>query len=181
MAMSGDDIRRLEPVDVPALRAFLERLPEGERRWFKDDVLEPTVVEAWARDEHARHLVRIDETGRVIAYGAIHPGRGWSSHVGEMTLMVDPQMRRRGVGREMARSVLVEALRLGLRKVVVEVVADQPSAEAMFRSMGFEPEAMLRDHIRDRGGQLRDLVVLSHPVEENWGVMAATGVEDALA
>jgi RimJ/RimL family protein N-acetyltransferase len=98
-----------------------------------------------------------------------------------MTLMVDPQMRRRGVGREMARSVLVEALRLGLRKVVVEVVADQPSAEAMFRSMGFEPEAMLRDHIRDRGGQLRDLVVLSHPVEENWGVMAATGVEDALA
>ena len=76
--------------------------------------------------------------------------------------------------------MLLEALRAGLRKVVVEVVADEHSAIALFRRLGFEPEALLRDHIRDRDGRLRDLVLLAHPVEDNWGIMAATGVEAAV-
>ena len=40
--------------------------------------------------------------------------------------------------------------------MVVEVVADQDSTIALFRSHGFDPEALLRDHVRDRSGELRD-------------------------
>jgi L-amino acid N-acyltransferase YncA len=175
------DTARLAADHVLALRDFLARLPEGERRWFREDVLDPAVVEAWAADGHAIHLVDVDARGRVLAYGAVLPGRGWSSHVGELTLMVAADLRRQGLGTAMGRRLLVEALRVGLRKVVVEVVADQASAIAMFGLLGFEPEALLRDHVRDREGQLRDLMILAHRVSENWAVMAATGVEDALA
>ena len=174
------DVRRLSHDEVPALRALLARLPEGERRWFKEDVLDPAVAEAWATDTRDPHLLALDDGGRVVVYGAVRRGRGWSSHVGEMTLMVDPEMRRQGHGKAMARLVLLEALKAGMTKVVVELVADETAAIAMFGQLGFEPEALLRGHVRDRDGRLRDLVVLAHPVEENWGVLAATGVEDAV-
>jgi RimJ/RimL family protein N-acetyltransferase len=173
-------VRELESAHAPALLDFLERVPDGERRWFKDDVLDPAVVEAWRRDERSRHLVALEDSGRVVAYGSVQPGQGWSSHVGEITLIVDPSVRRQGYGGTLARRVLVEALGAGLTKVIVEVVADETSAIRLFGNLGFEPEALLRDHVRDRAGNLRDLMILAHPVSDTWGVLAATGVEDEI-
>lgn len=169
----------LDPSASDALAAFLRAIPEGERRWFKEDVLDPAVVDSWTRDGNPR-IIALEADDRVIAYGAVERGRGWSAHVGEITVMVAPSARRSGIGTQVARHVLVEALRAGLVKVVVEVVADQYSAIAMFRLLGFEPEAMLRDHVRDRDGRLRDLMLLAHPVADNWGIMAAIGVDSAL-
>ncbi|MBC7679820.1 MAG: GNAT family N-acetyltransferase, partial [Pseudorhodobacter sp.] len=67
-----------------------------------------------------------------------------------------------------------------LTKTVVEVVVDEVPAIGMFEALGFEPEALLRDHVRDKSGELHDLVVLAHEVEENWSGMAAAGIDDAL-
>jgi hypothetical protein len=39
---------------------------------------------------------------------------------------------------------------------------------------------LLRDHIRDRSGQLRDLMVLAHHVGETWSGMATVGVDQEL-
>ena len=68
-----------------------------------------------------------------------------------------------------------------LAKLVVEVVVDAVPAIGMFEALGFEPEALLRDHVRDRSGELRDLVVLAHSVEGTWSGMATAGLEEALA
>ena len=62
------------------------------------------------------------------------------------------------------------ALELGLTKMIVEVVADQEATVAMFRSLGFDPEALLADHVRDQNGDLRDLMLMAHSVEGSWGV-----------
>jgi len=51
----------------------------------------------------------------------------------------------------------------------------------MFEALGFEPEALLRDHVRDKSGELHDLVVLAHQVEGTWSAMATAGLEEALA
>jgi len=87
---------------------------------------------------------------------------------------------RRGIGRLLARRGLVDAIQLGLGKIVVEVVADQTAAVAMFQSLGFNAEALLRDHVRDRSGELRDLILLAHSVSDSWSEMATIGIEDAL-
>ena len=56
---------------------------------------------------------------------AVVPLQGWSSHVGEVRVIVDPAHRGRGIGRALARHAVLDALELGLTKLVVEVVADQ--------------------------------------------------------
>ena len=106
---------------------------------------------------------------------AVVPLHGWSSHVGEVRVIVDPDRRGRGIGRALARRAVLEAVELDLRKMVVEVVADQEPTIAMFRSLGFDPEALLTDHVRDQSGALRDLMILAHSVEEQWSSMAVAG------
>jgi ribosomal protein S18 acetylase RimI-like enzyme len=106
--------------------------------------------------------------------------QGWSSHVGEVRVIVDPDARGRGIGRALARHAVLEALNLGLTKMVVEVVADQEATIAMFRSLGFDPEALLADHVRDQAGDLRDLMILSHSVEQSWASMNASGIADSV-
>ena len=172
------EIKRLEPVDREALERFLARVPEGDRTFFKEDVEAPEVVDAWTRPGRARAVAVAD--GDVVGYVAVVPLHGWSSHVGEVRVIVDPDHRGRGVGRALARRAVIEAAELELSKMVVEVVADQEPTIAMFRSLGFDPEALLVDQVRDQSGALRDLMILAHSVEAQWSSMIAAGIADEL-
>jgi len=67
-----------------------------------------------------------------------------------------------------------------MRKVGVELAADQEHVIAMFSGLGFTGEALLHDHIRDRQGDFRDLVVLAHHVDQGWSALDAVGLADAL-
>jgi ribosomal protein S18 acetylase RimI-like enzyme len=172
------EIRPLESTDTPAVEAFLQRLPESDRTFFKEDVADPEVVASWSRPGAARLLAVEGDT--VVGSVAVVPLTGWSDHVGEVRVIVDPDRRGQGLGRALARRAVLEALELGLTKLVVEVVADQAPAVAMFRSLGFDPEALLKDHVRNRDGQLRDLMVLAHSVEASSAALAAAGIADSL-
>src|SRR3954454_9867217 len=172
------EFRPIAAGDESALQRFFARIPEADRTFLKEDVDDPDVIAAWARPGLARTIAV--EDGEVVGSVAVVPLHGWSSHVGELRLIVDPARRGRGVGRALARRAVLEALDLGLQKLVVEVIAAQEPAIAMFRSLGFEPEALLTDHVRDRAGELRDLMVLSHSVEEQWSAMIRSGIADAV-
>jgi L-amino acid N-acyltransferase YncA len=156
-------IRRLEPSDEDATRAFFERIPESDQRFFKEDVVgDPEVLSRWAADERARRLVAVDDQDRVRGYAAVIPGVGWSSHVAELHVIVDPDQRREGLGSELVWKALEATRDLTLSKLVVEVVAEQASAVAMFQALGFQPEAVLPGHVRDREGTEHDLVLLAN-------------------
>jgi ribosomal protein S18 acetylase RimI-like enzyme len=172
------EIRPIETGDEPALKRFFQRIPEGDRTFLKEDVDDPNVLAEWVRPGAARAIaVDGDE---VVGSVAVVPLHGWSSHVGEIRLVVDPDQRGRGIGRALARRAVLDALELGISKMVVEVIADQEALIAMFRGLGFEPEALLTDHVRDRSGELRDLMVLANSVEEQFAAMAAAGITDQL-
>jgi ribosomal protein S18 acetylase RimI-like enzyme len=172
------EIRELEVTDREAVERFVERVPERDRTFFKEDVAAPGVIEAWTNPGTAR-AVAVDD-GEVVGYVAVVPLHGWSSHVGEVRVIVDPDRRGRGIGRALVRRAVTEAIELDLRRMVVEVVADQEATIAMFRSLGFDPEALLADHVRDQSGALRDLMILAHSVEEQWSSMVAAGIADEL-
>jgi len=171
------EIRRIEPGDREALERFLDEIPDADRTFLKEDVADPDVVAAWVLPGDARSIAIGD--GDVVGYVAVIPLHGWSSHVGEVRIVVDPDHRGRGVGQALARHAVLEALELGVAKLVVEVIADQEALVAMFVALGFEPEALLIDHVRDRAGELRDLLVLAHSVNEQWASMAAAGIVDS--
>jgi L-amino acid N-acyltransferase YncA len=172
------EIRRLEKGDEVALTRFLSRIPEGDRTFFKEDVLDADVVAAWVRRGDARSLAV--EDGEVLGTVTVLPLQDWSSHVCEVRVIVDPAHRRRGIGSALARRAVLEALDLGLEKMVVEVIADQDATIAMFRSLGFDPEALLKDHVRDDEGRLHDLMLLAHSVEASRASIDAVGLGDAL-
>ena len=172
------EIRQIEARDHDAVGRFVGRIPEGDRTFFKEDVADPKVVTAWTELGAARSIALDDDV--VVGYVALIPLAGWSSHVGEVRVIVDPDHRGRGIGRTLAQHAVLEALSLGLRKMVVEVVADQEATIAMFRSLGFDPEALLKDHVRDQAGGTRDLMVLAHSVDDSFASMAAIGLGDAI-
>ncbi len=171
------------PLDGPLVEqveAFFARVPESDHSSFAEDVLAPGTVRAWLAEPRGRRAVAVDEGGQVVGYVAVLPLVGWSSHVGSLRVVVDPDCRGRGVGRQLARHGLMTSLDMQLGKLVVEVVVDAVPAIGMFEALGFEPEALLRDHVRDRAGGLHDLVVLAHLVEGTWSGMATVGFEDEL-
>ena len=83
-------------------------------------------------------------------------------------------------GRELARHAVHDAVELGLAKLVVEVIADQAELIAMFVALGFDAEALLADHVRDRNGQIRDLLVLANDVESQFAAMTTAGITEEL-
>jgi ribosomal protein S18 acetylase RimI-like enzyme len=179
--MTAAAIAPLDAGHLPALRRFLDALPDGDVTFIKEDVRDPAVAEAWVREGGpARRWVALEDSGAVSGLVSVRPLVGWSAHVGELRLVVDPGHRGRGLGRALARHALHEAVEAGLAKVVVEVVAEQEGAVRMFTDLGFRGEALLKDHIRDRSGALRDLLVLAHDARDEWSAMASVGVGDEL-
>lgn len=170
------NVRPLENDDRDGLRAFFARISESDRTFFKDDVLDPAVVAGWLHDQRGRRLVAVDDgvggDGAIIGYAAVLPGFGWSSHVGELRLVVDPERRRAGVGKQLARQGLVTAIEMGRAKVVVDVIADHEGTIGLFSTLGFQAEALLRDHVRDRDGEVHDLIIMGHLIEDTLSAMA---------
>jgi ribosomal protein S18 acetylase RimI-like enzyme len=157
------ELRLITEADAAIVYEFLNSLPEGDRTFFKEDTSAETVD---------------NDTPQAMV--AVMPGVGWSSHVAELRMVVGSDYRRRGIGRRLARHGLTEAVRLGQLKIVVEVVADKEGDIEMFTSIGFRPEALLQNQIRDHSGELRDLVLLSHDVEDVSASMDMLGLDEAV-
>ena len=179
--MTEPEVRELVAEDENAVREFFASMSAQDRTFFQQDVQDPKVIAAWAGDEHRIRRCAVDENGRLLAIAALRPGSDWTSHVADLVLLVAPEARRRRLGRTMARAMLLEAVRHDLIKVTVMIAADNAGAIDMFRTIGFEPEALLRDQLRNPDdGTLRDTVVLAHSVTDNWAGMIAGGFAEAL-
>jgi ribosomal protein S18 acetylase RimI-like enzyme len=172
------EIRPIEAGDSEALSGFFERIPESDRTFLKEDVGDPRVLADWVKPDAGRTIAVEDD--QVLGALAVVPLVGWSSHVGEVRLVVDPDHRGQGIGRRLARQAVLDAVDMGLGKLVVEVISDQAPLIAMFRGLGFEPEALLTNHVRDRSGQTRDLIVLANSVDEQFAALSTAGVADQL-
>jgi L-amino acid N-acyltransferase YncA len=168
--------RRLTGDDEEALRRFLRDMPEGDRTFFKEDLEDEESIARWCSAERGLRWV-IAEGDDVKAMVSLIPGALWSSHVAELRMVVAAAHRRRGLGRKLARVGLAEALSLGFRKIIVEVAAEKEGDIEMFTSIGFTVEALLKDHICDRNGHLRDLVILAHDTGSVSGSLGALGLE----
>ncbi len=99
--------------------------------------------EAWSREmmreelgaDHRCYLALVDEAGAVRGYaGLLVVGAEGDIQ----TIAVAPEARGGGQGRRLMHALLDEAARRGVREVFLEVRADNPVAQALYRSLGFE-------------------------------------------
>lgn len=176
-----------EPIEISALTVddvddvwdFFQRLPEGDRTFVKQPVTDIDTVRRWISDDSSwRGIARAD--GQVVGYVALMPGLGWSRHVAEIRLVVDPAVRRRGLGQRLARHAVALGLQHGHRKLVVEVVAEQESTITLFTRLGFRAEALLEDHVQHPDGGYRDLIMLANRTDEDWQLLTTVGLDEPL-
>jgi ribosomal protein S18 acetylase RimI-like enzyme len=173
------EISPFSAADVDEVWAFFQRVPDGDRTFVKEPVTELVAVQGWVDDARAlRYVARVD--GDVVGYVAVIPGIGWSRHVGEVRLVVDPAVRRRGIGQRLARHALRVAVEASLTKLVVEVVAVQESTIGLFTRLGFRAEALLEDQVQDPAGNFVDLIVLANRTDADWALLATVGLDEQL-
>lgn len=176
------NVRELTDADAGALRSFFGEMPAADRTFFQFDVDDPRVVDAYLGSGNRIRRVAADEHDRLLALATLTAGNDWSSHVADLVLLVAPDARGQGLGKLVARTMLIEAVKHGLKKVTVMIAADNQGAVTMFHRLGFEGEALLRDHLRNpEDGELRDTVVLAHMVDDTWSKMVTGGFEEAMA
>ena len=179
---NGTDVQidLLRAGDEAELLAFAQSLPEHDLLFMSRDIAQPPVLKAWIRE--SVELGRMPSLlaragGKVIGCSALmHDSHSWSPHVGELRAVVGAGARGLGLGRHLIQESFVQALAIGLEKLVAQMTTDQRGAIALFESMGFRPEALLAQHVRDRSGRKHDIVVLSHDVAAVQGRLAAFGV-----
>lgn len=170
-------LRDVTRADAAAVSDFFAALTGEDRTFFWDDITDPDVANRWVSDPRRNPMCAEDPDG-IAAFAALVPMTDWSAHVAELVLVVGPWARRRGHGRALAGAMLLAALRDGFTKVTVNVVAHRPGAIAMFQGIGFQAEALLRDHLRTPdSGELLDLIVLSHLAEETYATMVSAGLD----
>jgi len=85
----------------------------------------------------------------------------WTRHVAELRVAVAESCRGIGLGRWLLELAFETALEEGATKLVARMTPDQTGALRLFQRLGFEQEAVLRDHALDANGVTHDLVMLS--------------------
>ena len=178
-------LRLMEAGDGEAMLAFARGLPEHDLLFLRRDITQVDQVETWVQRIEAgvtTSLLVLDGEGTISGYATVdRSDLRWSQHVAELRVLVGPTLRGRGVGRLLTEEAFRIALGMGVDKIIGQMTVDQHEAIAVFRSLGFQPEALLRDHVKDRQGEKHDLVILSHDVAAAQRTMAAVGVLDAVS
>ena len=114
------------------------------------------MLSAWVKEIERGDITSLlaVKDGKVVGCGTlVRDPHSWSPHVGEIRMVVSQDVRGQGVGRALSQETFALALCAGLEKLSVQMTVDQQAAIALFESLGFKAEALLRDHVRDVGGK----------------------------
>ena len=183
--LPGGDVtlRFMSAADREAALAFARALPAHDLLFLRRDITRPEAVDFWLQGIERGRIATVlaERDGQVCGYATIDRGDlSWSPHVAELRVMVSTAMRAQGLGRLLTQEAFAVALGLGIEKMVAQMTVDQKGAISVFEGMGFRPEALLRDHVKDRDGKTHDLLILSHDVARFQSQLDAYGLTEAL-
>ena len=175
-------LRLLTMADFDAFYTFTSALPRHDLLFLRTDITDAAVLAGWFENIELGRIVTVvaERGGKVLGYGSLHLSNApWSQHVGELRVLIDGTMRGKGLGRALTEAIFVQALAHGIEKIIAQMTVDQKGAIATFEELGFKPEALLVDQVKDRDGKKHDLLVYSHDVNGFHAQMDAYGVAEA--
>jgi ribosomal-protein-alanine acetyltransferase len=134
-------LRKATPGDLDAIMAI-------ETPTFGTDAWSPDTMSSELASEHTVYLVATESEAAaseaaqvVVGYvGLLAPLHNGDADI--QTIAVAPSVRRRGLGRMLMVAVLRHAVDRGDPNVFLEVRADNPNAQALYVSLGFEQIAV---------------------------------------
>ena len=139
----GVVLRDMTEADVPAVHA-LERvlfpIDAWPERMFRDELAQP---------ETRRYYVAVEDSAdgaRIVAYAGVMCVPPIAD---VQTIAVVPEREGRGIGSAVLTELIAEARRRGARDVLLEVRADNPRAQGLYRRFGFTQIHTRRRYYRD--------------------------------
>jgi ribosomal protein S18 acetylase RimI-like enzyme len=156
-------IRPSQDTDAPGLAELIEAVA-GEGELIAEVPGEPDTIEQSTR------LVSIVQDGgltltlEVDGVPAGHvmvqrrAGRHYA-HVGEIAILVSNAQRGAGLGRALMEMAIDWARAVGLAKLSLRVFPDNERAIALYRSLGFRDEGLVRGEVRMPSGD-RDMLLM---------------------
>jgi ribosomal-protein-alanine N-acetyltransferase len=141
----GFEFRVATPADIDAIMA-LETATFGSDAWSTES------MSSELASEHTHYLFAFDSLvpDAIAGYGGLLAPRD-SGNADIQTLAVVPAARRRGLGRTIVLALIAEAAARGASQVFLEVRADNPSARALYDSLGFEQIAVREKYYQPDG------------------------------
>jgi RimJ/RimL family protein N-acetyltransferase len=172
-------LRPLERADADALLAFAQALPAHDLLFLMRDIRNPKVIAAWI-DQVERGLIRSlvahDGDQMVGCTALARDELSWSPHVADIRMLISSNMRGTGFGRVLAQECVALAMADGVTKLTVRLTPDQGAALKVFEDLGFLPEALQRDHVRDATGELHDIAIMALNLDRQGGMKSAYGM-----
>ncbi|HEX3749671.1 MAG TPA: ribosomal protein S18-alanine N-acetyltransferase [Streptosporangiaceae bacterium] len=132
-----------------------------ERTLFPDDAWSPGMfAEELAMQGHGRHYIAAEEGNTLVGYaGMMLPG-GRQAEV--LTIAVAEGHWGQGIGSALLTNLLDEAGRRDCSEVFLEVRADNPRAQDLYRRFGFEHVGIRRGYYQPSG---TDAIVMRRGLE----------------
>ena len=154
--------------DAPGVREIFNEAVQEGRVTFET---EPRSLEEQRRllagaSQDPRHPILVAELrGWTAGWIAIerYDRRPQLDDVGEVSVFVRREFRSYGVGRQLMRAVQNEAQRLGYRKLIGHVLADNYDSLRLCRATGWHEAGRHERHAR-REGRLLDVIVVEYMV-----------------
>jgi L-amino acid N-acyltransferase YncA len=115
-----------------------------------------------AEIESGRLMLVAQRNGRVIGWASVGPyddAHEYYSGVGEATLYVDPEARRKGTGRALLIAIDGEAERRGYHKLIGKIFTSNEPSIALVTSCGWREVGVHRRHGR-LDGEWKDVLVV---------------------
>ncbi|MFC2172750.1 GNAT family N-acetyltransferase [Acidobacteriota bacterium] len=155
----------ITPGDYEKSLQFFQDLPEKDKLYLRIDVDNPKVVERRMGGgylEKTFRLVAESEDGRLVADATLAtPQQGWTSHVGDMRVIVARDFRQSGLATILYRQVFIEAVKMGLEKLEIRMMPQQEAARKCVEKLGFTEEGVLKGFAMDIKGKRQDLLIMS--------------------
>ena len=168
--MTQITIRMLAPEHARALNAITREAIDACPAAFTTDSEQIRSRTLGAMVQHLKELGKSSAfrlgafapDGELVGTVRLLPRKGSKLRHGAdvLFLYVRPEWRRRGVGRQLMRELVIEARGIdGLRQLELAVSRDSTGAIMLYESLGFESTGVLKDQIRV-GDRYHDLVAM---------------------
>ncbi|MFK7863286.1 MAG: N-acetyltransferase family protein [Pseudohongiellaceae bacterium] len=173
-------IRKIEQSDAEALLGYAKSLPRHDIVYMRRNLSTQEGIEKWFRALSNGYIFAFValQGDKVVGYSSLNlTGLDWSSHVADIRVSVSPDVRKSGLGRVLVREAFRLAVTLEIEIVRASMTPDQKGARALFEELGFQNEAIMKDHVKDLDGAYHDLLVMGVNVDAFLAQRQAYGLQ----
>ena len=173
-------VRQMQTTDGESIMQFAKSLPPHDLMYMRRDISREAGVNRWLAgigEGRIHSVIAENVNGDMVGYSTIHQDDlEWTQHVADLRVAISTTERGSGLGRLLIREAFNVALSLSVLRVTAHMTTDQVASRNLFQELGFQNEALLKDHVRDRENKSHDLLIMACNVETFLATRQAFGV-----